>query len=84
MQVLRLSVSAVEYGNLNAISDGATAFHLAAAAVHGAALNVWINRTSMQDPTRADHLLADVEGYEKEITGFEQRISELLAQRAQF
>jgi glutamate formiminotransferase/formiminotetrahydrofolate cyclodeaminase len=84
MQVLRLSLSAVEYGNLNAISDGASGFHLAAAAVRGAALNVKINRKSLQDPTSADALLADVNAFEQEISVLEKRLSDLLEQRAQF
>jgi len=83
-QVLRLSLSAVEYGNLNAISDGASGFHLAAAAVRGAALNVKINRKSLQDPTSADALLADVNAFEQEISVLEKRLSDLLEQRAQF
>jgi len=84
MQVLRLSLSAVEYGNLNAISDGASAFHLAAAAVRGAALNVKINRKSLQDPASADALLADVQAFEAEIGALEPQLSQLLEQRAQF
>lgn len=84
MRVIRLSLSAVEYGNLNAISDAASAFHLAAAAVRGAALNVKINRRSLQDPSRADQLLADVQKFENEISGYESKISELLSLRAQF
>jgi glutamate formiminotransferase/formiminotetrahydrofolate cyclodeaminase len=84
MQVLRLSLSAVEYGNLNAISDGASGFHLAAAAVRGATLNVKINCKSLQDPTRADAMLADVQGYEQKISALEQKVYELLRQRAQF
>lgn len=84
MHVLRLSVSAVEYGNLNAISDAASAFFLAEAAVHGAALNVKINCKSLQDPAKADPLLADVAAYEKEIAHVEQVINRLLLERAQF
>ncbi len=84
MQVLRLSAAAVEYGNLNAISDAASAFYLAEAAVHGAALNVKINRKSLKDPAKADDLLADVAAYEKEINDVEQKINRLLLERAQF
>lgn len=84
MQVLRLSAAAVEYGNLNAISDAASAFYLAEAAVHGAALNVKINRKSLKDPAKADDLLADVATYEKEINDVEQKINRLLLERAQF
>jgi formiminotetrahydrofolate cyclodeaminase len=84
MQVLRLSLSAVEFGNLNAISDGASAFHLAAAAVHGAGLNVKINRKSLKDPSRADGLLYDIQNYEQEISAREQEMQKLLLNRAQF
>ena len=84
MQVLRLTVSAVEYGNLNAISDGASAANLAIAAIRSAALNVKINRKGLRNPQAADGLMADIRGIEEEIAVFEQRITRILEQRAQF
>jgi len=84
MRVLRLALSAVEHGNLNAISDGASAANLAIAAVRSAILNVRINRKALKDPSAADDLLLDVQGYEAEIVGIEQKIAQFLADRAQF
>lgn len=84
MQVLRLAVSAVEYGNLNAISDGASAAHLAIAAVRSAALNVRINRKSLKNPAAADGLVQEIETYEQEIPGIEHKIANILSERAQF
>lgn len=84
MQVLRLTVSAVEYGNLNAISDGASAANLAIAAIRSAALNVKINRKGLRNPQAADGLMADIRGIEEEIAVFEQRITRILEERAQF
>ncbi len=84
MRVLRLAASAVEYGNLNAISDGASAANLAIAAVRSAALNVMINRKSLKEPAAADHLLKDIQEFEAEIPVIEQNITRVLAERAQF
>ncbi len=84
MRVLRLALSAVEYGNLNAISDGASAANLAIAAIRSAILNVKINRKSLKDPSTADNLLLDVQDYEAEIVGIEKKIAQFLADRAQF
>lgn len=82
MQVLRLAGEAVEIGNLNAISDAASASYLAVAAVKSAAMNVKINRNSLRQPTSADHLLQDIEVYQKEISSFENQITGYLQKRA--
>ena len=83
MDVLRLALSAVEFGNLNAISDAASAAHLAIAAVRSAGLNVRINQKSLQNPERIKDLVADLTQYDQEISEIEQRLTNLLQQRAQ-
>lgn len=83
MDVLRLALSAVEFGNLNAISDAASAAHLAIAAVRSAGLNVRINQKSLQNPERIKDLVADLTQYNQEISEIEQRLTNLLQQRAQ-
>lgn len=83
MEVLRLALSAVEFGNLNAISDAASAAHLAIAAVRSAGLNVRINQKSLHNPALVNDLVADLTQYEQEIKEIEQRITSLLQQRAQ-
>ena len=83
LQVLRLSVEAVVHGNLNAVSDGASAFYLAAAAIKSAGMNVKINRNSLKNPSSADALLADLAAYEQEIAEIEKHITRVLHERAQ-
>jgi glutamate formiminotransferase/formiminotetrahydrofolate cyclodeaminase len=68
---LGLAAIAVERGNLNAISDGGSAAHLAQAALAGAALNVRANAGAVHDPATAEAWL-------KEIAGLEARAAESL------
>jgi len=84
LEVLRLSREAVELGNLNAISDGASASYLAAAAIKSAGMNVKINRSALKNPSAADGLMADLAAYAQEMNEIEQHIARLLQQRAQF
>lgn len=84
MEALRLSQLAVELGNLNAVSDAASASYLAVAAVKGAGMNVMINRNALRAPAAADHLLADIQAYQAEITAIEERIALTLRERVNF
>ncbi len=68
---LGLAAIAVEKGNLNALSDGGSAAHLAQAALAGAALNVRANATAITDRPTAEAWL-------KEIAGLEARAAETL------
>jgi glutamate formiminotransferase/formiminotetrahydrofolate cyclodeaminase len=52
-RVAELGAEAAEVGNMNAISDAASAVALAAAAIQAAALNVRINAQSLADPSGA-------------------------------
>ena len=61
LQVLDLAVTAATLGNLNAISDAASAANLALAAMRSAILNVKINMKSLQDPSTAGSLIEDSE-----------------------
>lgn len=68
---LGLAAMAVEHGNLNAISDGGSAAHLAQAALAGAALNVRANAQAVHDDATAEAWL-------KELSGLEARAAETL------
>ncbi len=83
LEVLRLTREAVTHGNLNAISDGASATYLASAAIKGAGMNVKINRKSLKNPSAAEALIADIAVYEQEIFETEKFITQALQQRAQ-
>ena len=73
VEVLELAAQAVTVGNLNAISDGATAAALAKAALTGAGYNVRINVGSLQDQGAGQSLL-------ETLAALERRAAELEAQ----
>lgn len=82
MEVLALAKTAAEFGNVNAISDAASAANLAAAAVKCAGLNVKINLKDFQNPSESQPMIEDIRRYENEIKGFEELISGILMTRA--
>jgi glutamate formiminotransferase/formiminotetrahydrofolate cyclodeaminase len=58
--VMELAIQAVQMGNLNAISDAASGFAMAQAALRGAGWNVQINLLSMSDSARAQAMLSEL------------------------
>jgi glutamate formiminotransferase/formiminotetrahydrofolate cyclodeaminase len=60
--VLELALTAVEGGNLNAITDGASGAELALAALNSASLNIRTNLSGMQDLPVAAAMLAELRG----------------------
>lgn len=82
MEVLHLAKEMVEIGNLNAMSDAASASYLAAAAVKIAGLNVMTNRNSLKAPELAENLVTGIQAYYQEIPVIEQRIARTLKDRA--
>jgi glutamate formiminotransferase/formiminotetrahydrofolate cyclodeaminase len=82
MQVLSLAVTAAELGNVNAISDAASAANLAAAAVKCAGLNVMINLKGLKDPSAGRMLSEDIRNFIEEIKTVEQKIGRILQERA--
>lgn len=57
VDVMDLAVQAASSGNLNAISDAASGFALARAALTGAGLNVRVNLINLQDQNTASRLI---------------------------
>lgn len=84
MEVLALAITAAELGNVNAISDAASAANMAAAAVKSAGLNVLINLKGLQDQSQGKPLADDIQKYCDEIKAAETRISDILHERAGF
>lgn len=80
--VLDLSKTAVELGNINAISDAVSASNLAIAAIRSAALNVKINLKSLENPAAAGSLAEDVERLLLAIPPIESQIARILWERA--
>jgi glutamate formiminotransferase/formiminotetrahydrofolate cyclodeaminase len=82
MQVLSLAVTAAELGNINAISDAASAANLAIAAVKSAGLNVMINLKNLEDSSLGKSLAEDIHDHLKEIKSIEKKINNILEERA--
>jgi len=60
-QVLELALTVAEKGNVNAITDAATAAWMAMASIQGAALNVRVNVTTITDAAKKAQWLAELE-----------------------
>ncbi len=81
-QLMELAQTLAEIGNLNAISDAASAFHLALAAQQSAGLNILVNVKNLQDPAPAAELLKGLHEYEKAGKGYEANLAKALTSRA--
>lgn len=81
VEVMRLAALVVEQGNLNAISDGATAAAQARAALTGAGYNVRINAASLQDQDEVRQMQEALNDLEVQAAAHEQAIRQALIQR---
>jgi formiminotetrahydrofolate cyclodeaminase len=81
VQVLKLAVDVVEQGNLNAISDGATAAAQARAALVGAGYNVRINLISLKDQNVGRPLLEELQELEALAVTYEAQLRNFLQER---
>jgi len=81
VRVLELSEQVVRLGNLNAISDGATAASLARAALTGSGYNVRINAVELQDRTTAQELITQVAELDRQADELELKVRDLLTER---
>jgi glutamate formiminotransferase/formiminotetrahydrofolate cyclodeaminase len=84
VRVIELALQVVAAGNLNAISDGASAAALARAALTAAGTNVRINLNSLLDKAPALPLLNDLKSLEARATQLETEIRQLLETRGGF
>jgi glutamate formiminotransferase/formiminotetrahydrofolate cyclodeaminase len=81
VDVLALAERCVALGNLNAISDGASAAALSRAALTAASLNVRINVNSLTDKAAGEELLAGLAALEKKAAGLEKQIAASVQER---
>jgi len=84
LEVLELAATAVELGNLNAISDGAAGSAMAKACLTGAGYNVRINAVSLKDQAAAQRLLDAIAGLDRQAAQIEARIRQVLKERGGF
>jgi glutamate formiminotransferase/formiminotetrahydrofolate cyclodeaminase len=81
VEVMSLAVQAVTCGNINAISDGATAAAQARAALTGAGYNVRINAASLTDAAQVKSLLETLAELEARAAGYEESVRQTLVKR---
>jgi len=82
LRVMELARIAVEKGNLNAITDAATGFQLAQAALRAAACNVRVNLAALPEHSETASLLAALSEVETQAENLSQMLTDLLKQRA--
>jgi formiminotetrahydrofolate cyclodeaminase len=78
---MQLALKAVEFGNVNAISDGGTATAFARAAIHGAGLNVRINLLGLEKETDPSRMLKELANIEKQADKIVESVQVLLHER---
>jgi glutamate formiminotransferase / formiminotetrahydrofolate cyclodeaminase len=79
--VQRLAVEVATTGNVNAISDGASGFALARAALTGAGLNVRINCPNLQDQSAAQSFVEEVRRLQADSQALEEELNRVVAER---
>ena len=84
VKVMELALLCVENGNVNAISDAASAAAMAKAGLKAAGYNVRINVASLPDPTAGEQFLSQVRELEALAVGIEKSIREKIQERAGF
>jgi formiminotetrahydrofolate cyclodeaminase len=77
LRVLELAEQVVQFGNVNALSDGATGAALAQAAITGAGYNIRINSQELPSSQVAP-FLAELAGIEQQAAGIESHIRSLV------
>ena len=83
LSVLRLACTVAEKGNVNAITDAATAASLAVAAITSAGANVRVNIQSLNDGNEISARLSEqLAAIENETRTYHTMIGEILASRA--
>ena len=83
LSVMRLAEIAVENGNVNAITDAATATHLAAAGLTAAAANVSVNIAGLEDEKKRSEFQSELEALKREKEAILTRVAQLVTDRAQ-
>ncbi|MEZ0396114.1 MAG: glutamate formimidoyltransferase [Anaerolineales bacterium] len=81
VSVMALAERAVALGNLNAITDAASAVALGRAALTAAGYNVRINLNNLQDRAAGDEILAQLTALEERAAGLEAAARQALQER---
>lgn len=81
VRILELAEQVVRSGNLNAISDGATAAALAKAALTGSGYNVRINAVDLKDRAVAKDLIGQVAILDRRAEDLDLKVRQILTDR---
>ncbi len=84
LQAMELALVVTEKGNVNAVTDGATAAWMAMAGLQGASLNVRINATSLEDAELRRKWLDELSAIDLRARSILGQIQEIAAQRGGF
>jgi formiminotetrahydrofolate cyclodeaminase len=81
VEVMALAETVVSLGNVNAVSDGATAAVQARAALTGAGYNVRVNAAGLKDQVEVSRLLNELNRLEKQAAAHESAVHAALISR---
>jgi len=81
---MELALRCVESGNVNAISDAASAATLAKAGLTSAGFNVRINVAGLPDPSGGEKFLNPIKNLEEQAIHIEKSIREKMQERGGF
>jgi len=84
LKVMELALRCVESGNVNAISDAASAATLAKAGLTSAGFNVRINVAGLPDPSGGEKFLNPIKNLEEQAVQIEKSIREKMQERGGF
>jgi glutamate formiminotransferase / formiminotetrahydrofolate cyclodeaminase len=81
VEVLELAAKVVSTGNLNAITDGASAAALAQAAITAASLNVRVNTADLEDQIATAKMLEELHSLEAHAAKLQEKVAYKLKER---
>ena len=81
VEVLRLLLTGITHGNINALSDGGSGAALALASLRGACLNVRVNVASLAKSDETRQVVEELSLLEQQAAGLEQEIKEVMNRR---
>jgi glutamate formiminotransferase / formiminotetrahydrofolate cyclodeaminase len=84
VKVMELALMCIESGNLNAISDAASAAAMAKAGLTAAGYNVRINVGSLSDPSVGEQFINQMRELESQASEIEKSIRQKLQERGRF
>jgi glutamate formiminotransferase/formiminotetrahydrofolate cyclodeaminase len=81
VEVLELALEVAEKGNINAISDAGSGASLALASLSGAAMNVRINLTSLEDKAKVKKFSSAMESFEESAAKVRKKLQGVMEDR---